>query len=259
MAQDASIGGKRRAGGTSIQKLLVTLAAVAIDGHCASALDMQIPGGTGNPHIAIDSTWSGNSLGVRYADFAATLAPFGGLYENGVRFRLGGNWVGYNFVYSSAPRTLAWGDALQGNFQIGYGLSTERIAAIALIGLATTDEQDASIRTSKVGGIGTLTVNARPSESTFLYASAQYLTSTQTYYAQAKAGVKAIGQSYLGIEGSLQGLVTNSRSLVAQQTIGGHISNIPVGPLSLSFSAGYVRDNDLSGGIYVASSLYFAF
>ena len=77
--------------------------------------------------------------------------------------------------------------------------------------------------------------------------------------AQAKAGMKAIGPTYLGIEGGLQGLVTSSRSLVAQRTIGAHITGVPVGPVSLSFSAGYVSDNDLGGGVYLASSLYFAF
>src|SRR5262249_36289105 len=80
----------------------------------AGAIDLAVPGTEGVQQIAIDSTWSGNTLGTRYADVNVTMSPWGSIYEDGVRFRLSGNWVGYNYLSNTDPRTLAWGDDLAG-------------------------------------------------------------------------------------------------------------------------------------------------
>jgi hypothetical protein len=233
--------------------------AMAMVAAPAQAVDLAVPGTPGAPQISLDSTWSGNTLGVRYADLNATMAPFGSIYENGVRIRLSGSWVGYNYVYSTDPWTLAWGNVLEGSWQVGYGVNTERISAIGLVGLAIDESQNAGVRSTSVGAAGTMSVAATPTDWSLVYASAQYSTISHGYLAQGKVGIKALGNAYVGIEGSLSGLIIESQSLVSQRSIGGHISNIQVGRAFFGVSSGYVYDVQLSGGAYVTGTFYIAF
>jgi hypothetical protein len=225
----------------------------------AAAVDLAVPGTEGIQQIAIDSTWSGNTLGTRYADVNVTMSPFGSIYEDGVRFRLSGSWVGYNYLFNTDPRTLAWGDDLAGSFQVGYGLNFERVSAIALIGVAIDENQSAGVRSTGTGFVATLSGAATPTDSTYLYGSASYTTISHSYFGQGKVGLKAFGKSYVGVEGGVSGLLTDTRASLTQRYVGGHITNIPVGKVSFSLSGGYVYDEQLYGGAYITGALYVAF
>jgi hypothetical protein len=51
------------------------------------------------------SSFDADSLGNRNVYVDGTFAPFSGIYESGVRFRLTGNASWYKFVTSEDPRT----------------------------------------------------------------------------------------------------------------------------------------------------------
>src|SRR5262245_35874173 len=56
-------------------------------------------------HAAASSSFDADSLGNRNVYVDGTFAPFSGIYESGVRFRLTGNASWYKFVTSEDPRT----------------------------------------------------------------------------------------------------------------------------------------------------------
>jgi hypothetical protein len=56
-------------------------------------------------HVAVSSSFDADSLGNRNVYVDGTFAPFSGIYESGVRFRLTGNASWYKFVTSEDPRT----------------------------------------------------------------------------------------------------------------------------------------------------------
>ena len=240
-------------------RALVWLGFLVFSSSIARADDLPPPGMSGDPQISIDSSWSANTLGVRYGDAIATLSPFGSLYESGVRFRLGGQWVGYNYLFSNDPPTLAWGDVATGLFQVGYGFNSKNFGAIGLVGLSINENQNAGLRTTQLGLLGTFSFSAKPTDATLVYASAQYSTVNNGYQALAKLGLQAFGSSYVGVEGRVAGLVVQSESLFAQRSMGGHVSNIKVGPTYLAISGGYVFDTQLGGGAYLSASIYVAF
>lgn len=240
-------------------RVIACFASLDISSKVARADDLPPPGMAGDPQISIDSSWSANTLGVRYGDAFATLSPFGSLYGSGIRFRLGGQWVGYNYLFSNDPPTLAWGDVLTGLFQVGYGINTRTVGAIALIGPSINENQNAGVRTTAIGMIGTLSISAKPTETTLVYGSAQYSTVNNGYQASAKVGFQAFDASYIGVEGRVAGLVVRSEALLTQRSLGAHLSNIKLGPTYLGVSGGYVFDAQLGGGAYLTSSIYVAF
>ena len=226
----------------------------------AVADDLASPGTSGgDPHIAIDTTWYGTSTGVRYADLNATLAPFGSIYASGFRFRFSGYWVGYNYVFNDSPRTLAWGDILAGSWQAGYGIVTERVSAIGLLGPAINENQNAGVRTTTTGVLGTVQVSVTPWDESLVYGSAKYSTLNRNYELQGKIGQKIFGGPYLGVEAKLIGLLVQPQTLVSQQSLGVHLSAIKVGRAYFGLSGGYINDNQIGSGAYISSSMYVAF
>jgi len=232
----------------------------------AYADDLPVPGTSEEahpkglvPHIALDTTLYGTTPGVRYIEANATVSPFGSIYESGFRFRFSGYLVGYNYIADPSTGALASGNVHQGGLLAGYGIVTPRVNALGLIGVGINTSYNAGVGTTDTGLNGVLSISARPTDKTKAYGQGKYTTITHTYEFQAKLGLKALGEAYIGPEGKLAGLTVPNQPWLSQRSIGVHLSGLPIGPAYFGISAGYIYDNQIGGGAYLSGSAYIAF
>jgi hypothetical protein len=206
-----------------------------------------------------------------------TFAPFSGIYESGVRFRLSGNASWYKFVISDEPRTLGTGRSLEGAFLAGYGIYVPGFNITWLVGPAFAESVNEGVITDRWGAKAALEMYAKPTDLTMASTSVSYSTVTNNLQAQAKVGLKIFGDVYFGPEAkftwqkifpfevsfSTTAIATTTQvspqEHVATTHVGGHVSALSIGPVLFSISGGWAHDRQLGSGYYGSVSFYQPF
>jgi Cellulose biosynthesis protein BcsS len=227
-------------------------------------------------HIAVSSYVDADSLGNRtvYAD--GTFAPFGGIYESGVRFRVMGDASWYRFITSENPRTLGTGRYLEGDFLIGYGLWLTGFNVTGLVGPAFAQIDNLGAITDRWGVKASIEMNAKPTDWMIASGSVTYSTVTNNLQVQAKAGFKISEGVYVGPESKFQWQqilpvqisfftpsFTTATPVSPQTNIAymhlGAFSALNIGPVVVGLSGGWAQDRQLGSGYYGSASLYVPF
>jgi len=228
-------------------------------------------------HAAFSSYGDADSLGNRNAYVDGTFAPFSGIYESGMRFRLMGNASWYKFVTSDNPQTLGNGRYLEGAFLIGYGLWVPGLNITWLIGPSFAESVSEGAVTDRWGARAALEMYATPTNLTMGSLSVAYSTVTNNLQAQAKLGLKMFGDVYFGPETKFtwqkvfpfqlnffSTSITTTTPLSPQEHIatirvGGHISAVSLGSVLFGISGGWAHDRQLGSGYYGSVSFYQPF
>jgi Cellulose biosynthesis protein BcsS len=227
-------------------------------------------------HVAVTGYVDADSLGNRnvYAD--ATYAPFGGIYESGLRFRATGDASWYRFITNDNPRTLGAGRYLEGDFLVGYGLWAPRFNVTGFVGPAFAQIDNLAVNTDRWGVKGSIEMSVKPTDWSTLSAAVSYSTATNELQVQAKAGWKILEVVNVGPEVKLQwkqilpaqvsfftGSVATTTSVSPQTNIAymhlGAFSAINVGRAVVSLSGGWAQDRQLGSGYYGSASVYLPF
>jgi len=227
-------------------------------------------------HIAVSSYVDGDSLGNRtvYAD--GTFAPFSGIYESGLRFRLLGDASWYRFITSENPRTSGTGRYLEGDFLIGYGFWVTGFNVTGLVGPAFAQIDNLGAITDRWGVKASIEMNAKPTDWMITSGAVTYSTVTNNLQVQAKAGFKISEGVYVGPETKFQWQqilpiqisfftpsVTTATPVSPQTNIAymhiGAFSALNIGPVVVGFSGGWAQDRQLGSGYYGSASLYVPF
>jgi Cellulose biosynthesis protein BcsS len=237
----------------------------------------EIPVFVQRQHVAVSSSGDADSLGNRSAYVDGTFAPFSGIYESGVRFRLLGNASWYKFVTSEDPRTLGSGRYLEGAFLAGYGVYVPGFNITWLVGPAFAEIVNEGVITDRWGARAAIEIYAKPTDLTMASTSANYSTVTNNLQVQAKLGLKVFGDVYFGPEAkftwqkilpfevnfSSTSIATTApvspQEHVATTRVGGHISAVSIGPVLFSISGGWAHDRQLGSGYYGSVSFYQPF
>ncbi len=217
------------------------------------AIDAPPPNGPASEHVIADSTYDTTPF-ARSLDVNGTFAPFGSIYENGLRLRMTGSWSWYKFIVNDNPRTLGSGRGVEGDLLAGYGIVWPRVNLIGLIGPAFTESVDEGVRTTRSGVKSVVSFYARPTNQTMAYGQAFYSTISRSYQIQAKVGLKMPGNLYLGPEVKIAGSSGN-----AQQRVGAHLTALPIGPVLISLSGGLAVDREMGPSHYFSVNLYSSF
>lgn len=208
---------------------------------------------------AIDGSAVGTSLGGRSVDFNATFAPFGDINESGFRARLSGNASWYRFV--TGPDTMGSGHSLEGGVLAGYQWSLPGISIIGVIGPTFGESNDdRGVRRDYWGTKTVLSAYALPTDETMAFGSASYSTVANFVQLQAKAGVRLVGNFYVGPEAifSWRNAVPGINN-VAEMRVGGHISAVSFGPVQAGLSGGWAQQQNLGSGYYGSVNFYMSF
>src|SRR5689334_7437321 len=145
---------------------------------------------TTTPNIAISTSFDADSLGNRSIYLDSTFAPFGSIYETGMRFRATGNANWYRFLTSEDPRISAQGRNLEGGLLAGYAFSWERFRITGLVGPAFGQIVNQGVKTDRWGAKAVIDVYATPTDRTMASGSVSYSTITNYFQVEAKTGLK---------------------------------------------------------------------
>jgi hypothetical protein len=258
--------------------LIVLVPSVLVYAGTARAQDLPPASATEIiEHAAVNSSFDADSIGNRNVYLDATFAPFSGIYESGVRFRVLGNASWYRFVTNQETGTLGTGRSLEGGFLAGYGFAAPGFSIAWLIGPAFVETVNEGAVTDRWGGKASIEMYATPTDLTMTSASVSYSTPTNYLQVQTKAGLKMFGDVYFGPEAkfSWQNILpfqvnfsstaiatttpVSSQQHIATMRVGAHLSSFNFGPLALSVSGGWAHDHDLGSGYYGSVSFYQAF
>lgn len=227
-----------------------------------------------SPNIGVTSSFDADSLGNRSIYLDSTFAPFGSLYDSGMRFRATGDASWYRFLTSENPRTLAQGHSLEGGLLAGYAASLSGFRITGLIGPVLGRNVYPGVITDRLGAKAVVEMYAKPTDRTMASGSISYSTTTNQLQVQGKAGLKVVGDLYFGPEAKFKWkdilpwqvdfapmsiTPISPQTSVANMYIGAHISAAKVGPLMVGVSAGWANDRQLGSGFYGSASVYIPF
>jgi len=237
----------------------------------------EIPIFVQRQHAAVSSYFDADSIGNRNVYVDATFAPFSGIYESGVRFRLTGNASWYRFVTSEDPRTIGTGHYLEGGLLAGYGIWGPGFGVNWLVGPAFGEGVNQGVVTDRWGAKALIEMNARPTDLTMASGSVTYSTIANNLQVQAKAGLRIFGDVYFGPEAkftwqqilpfqiNFSSATISTTTPVSPQTsiatmrVGAHISALNIGPVLVGVSGGWAHDRQLGSGYYGSVSFYQPF
>jgi hypothetical protein len=227
-------------------------------------------------HVAIGSSFDADSIGNRNVYVDATLAPFSGIYESGMRLRVMGDASWYKFVTNEEPRTLGAGHYLESAVLVGYGMWVPGFNITWLVGPAFAESVNEGVVTDRWGVRAGIDMNAKTA-LTMASGSVSYSSMFNTLQAQAKAGLKIFGDVYLGPEAKFKwqqllpwqinffsgSLATTTpvspQNQVATLRVGAHVSAVRLGPAFIGVSGGWTHDRRLGSGYYGSVDLYQPF
>jgi hypothetical protein len=227
-------------------------------------------------HVAASGYVDADSLGNRtiYAD--GTVAPFGGIYESGIRFRVTGDASWYRFLTSDNPRALGTGNYLEGDFLVGYAFWLSQFNITGLVGPAFAQIDNLGVITERWGVTASIDINVRPTDWMNASASVKYASVSNNLQVQAKAGLKVLDGVYVGPEAKFQWqqilpvqLDFFTHSFITATAVSpetnisymhlGAFTAVNVGPVVVGFSGGWAHDHQLGSGYYGSASLYVPF
>ena len=198
---------------------------------------------------AIDFAVTADSKGSRFATAIATIAPFSGLDESGMRMRLGGVIGQYSYTNSTLGKIN--GTQSDVSFMIGYEWVTAR-ASFGVYGGAnydnnSTDKYDPN-NTSVGKGTGmkiAVDFSYRPTDYTMFSGVGSFSTFHSAYYTRMKAGYAIAPQLYVGPEAVFMG-----DDFFKQWRVGLHMTGAKFSMLQVGASAGVLVDKVRGTGIY---------
>lgn len=198
----------------------------------------------------------GESANVGFAGLVRALN--GDLDTNGILFRISGAFADVEYTSAGTQFDL---DAFSGDLSVGYQAVTEGFRASLFTGVDIQDndvspnDPNNSTTGTEVGFKvqGEFTANASRAFVNFI---GNYSTANNSYYTRARLGLNIGKGIAIGPEGSLLG-----NDEFDGNKIGGFISGIPLGPLSLSANAGYSQVDGIGSreGAYGGAVASFRF
>lgn len=237
--------------------------------RCSAALALMLmetpawsAGSSQASHIEFESNASASTLNSYYADFSFTFSPVAPYYESGLKFQFASSDTRYKYAADSTGTTFSKGEDTEVDSLIGYGLKFHSGYFLALIGPATVwswqkpgNSQPSSLVVTEAAK-ALVSVYASPTDQTMTFLKGSYLTGTGSYYVQAKVGAAFQPKLFIGPELALAGRMGfgNSTSEYDQWKVGGFLSGLKIGPMSLDISGGYLHDRGLGDGGYVATT-----
>jgi hypothetical protein len=224
--------------------------------------------------VAVTGYADADSLGGRTLYGEGTLAPFSGIYESGLRFRVTGDASWYRFITNDYPRTLGSGRYLEGAFLGGYGIYVPGFNVVFLGGPAFGQSVNEGVTTDRWGIKGVISAYATPTDQSMAAASISYSSGGKELQVQAKAGLKLIGDFYVGPETKfvrkellasqtqtdLSTPPQSSQTSITTLRLGVHLSALTIGATTfVGISGGWANDQQLGSGYYGSVYLYQPF
>ena len=131
---------------------------------------------------------------------------------------------------------------------------------LAVIGGAVGESWDQGMRSTHWGAKAVVSLYTTPWDHTMAFSSVSYSTVANFLQLQSKAGVRLIGNFYVGPEVNFSWRnVVPSIGNVATARVGGHISSMPFVPVQVGVSAGWAHDRELGWGYYGGVNFYGTF
>ncbi len=198
---------------------------------------------------AIDFAVTADTKGSRFATAIATIAPFSGLDESGLRLRLGG--VVGQYSYTNTNLGTIKGTQSDVSFMIGYEWVNAR-SSFGVYGGANYDNNaiDKYDPANKSVGKGTgakiaVDFNYRPTDYTMFSGVGSFSSFHSAYYTRMKAGYAIAPQLYVGPEAVFMG-----DDFFKQWRVGLHMTGAKFSALQVGASAGVLVDKVRGTGIY---------
>ena len=198
---------------------------------------------------AIDFAVTADSKGSKFLTAIATIAPFSGLDQSGIRMRLGG--VIGQYSYTNSTLGTIKGTQSDVSFMIGYDWVTRR-ASFGVYGGANYDNNTIDKLDTANNSVGKGTglkiavdFNYRPTDYTMFSGVGSFSTLHSAYYTRLKAGYAIAPQLYVGPEAIYMG-----DDFFKQWRVGLHMTGAKFSMLQVGASAGVLVDKVRGTGIY---------
>ena len=202
--------------------------------------------------ITITSTQS------KFVDASVTVpvGPQAGL--DGLRVKVEALAGQYDYKAASGRTTTASRTQLSGLVGYEWTWTNARFALFAgpTLGNTSLAPTDPARRDTGVSIGAKLVAQAwwQPTQKTMTSAYASYSTLSDAYYLQARAGYAVFGNVYAGPEVVLLGDDASS-----QWRAGAHLTGMRLGPVQVSVSGGYLREQNGKAGTYATVDMRGAF
>lgn len=202
------------------------------------------------PHVTIDTAGTADTQGSVFGTMIGTIAPFDGLDESGLRFRLTGVLGRYSYIGGNGIGRVT-GTQSDGSFMVGYewvlNAATVAIYAGAEINdnrLSVNDPNNAS-KGLHAGGKIALDFYVNPTPNSMLSGVLSYTTASNAYYTRFKAGLAIAPQLYVGPE-----ILVLGDNFYSQWRAGLHLTGLRLGMMQFGISGGYLDDKVRGHGAY---------
>lgn len=221
----------------------------AADWYTGSPVNSQ-PTGPDNPLASIDLSLTG-APEARHAVLIGTIAPFGGLEQNGLRIRLSGLLGGYTYDATAVGVGKVTGNQVGGSLMLGHDwiIGKTKVGVFGGLDIISNslDKVDPDNKTegATVGFKGGFDFYSTPTTSTMATGTFAFSTANSAYYMRLKGGVAIYEQVYIGPETLVMG-----DSFYSQWRLGMHLSGFKLGPVQFGLSGGYVSDAVRGAGGY---------
>jgi hypothetical protein len=223
--------------------------AFAADWYTGSPLNSK-PSGPFNPLAALDLSFTAANESIA-GSIVGTVAPFGGLEQNGFRVRLLGVLGGYKYDATAPGVGLVTGNQAGGSLMLGYEWIVSKTKVGVYGGLdAINNRLDKFDPNNETGGTtfgfrAGLDFYSNPTASTMAAGTFTFTTANSGYYMRLRGGVAVYEQIFLGPETLVIG-----DSFFNQWRLGVQLSGIQLGPVQFGVSGGYVNDSSRGAGAY---------
>lgn len=230
--------------------LSIAAAPGAFAGDWYTGAPMSGQPATFNPMASLDLSLTAAS-GAQHAVLQGTVAPFGGLEQNGLRIRLGGLLGSYTYTASTPGIGKVRGDQVGGTLLVGHEWIVERTKFGIYGGLDAIDTKldrfDPENKTpgTTLGFRGVVDFYSTPVRGFMAAGTFSFSSANAAYYMRLKGGVAVYDQVYLGPE-----ILALGDSFYNQWRVGLHVSGVKLGPVQFGASGGYVSDRVRGAGSY---------
>lgn len=206
--------------------------------------------GPNNPLGSIDLSLSA-APSAAHAVLIGTIAPFGGLEQNGLRIRMVGLMGGYSYDASAVGVGKVNGDQVGGSLLLGHDWIVDKTKFGVFGGLdvlnnkLNKNDPDNKTEGTTIGFKAGFDFYTTPTTSTMATGTFAFSTANSAYYMRLKGGIAVYEQVYIGPETLVLG-----DSFYSQWRLGMHLSGVKLGPVQFGVSGGYVNDAVRGAGGY---------
>jgi opacity protein-like surface antigen len=177
------------------------------------------------------------------------IAPYKDLDTSGLRFYMMGEAGTYKYPAggNSIRGVYEGGDALAGYAFEGDNYSINLLAGLNAVNHTLSDvDPENAVQGSRLGAKVRADAWINPTPKTLTYGEAEYSTAFSTYYTKLKLGYDLTGKEiFIGPEVAALG-----DERYNQWRVGGHVTQMKLGPVQIDVSAGYANDSVVGSGAY---------